>query len=108
MLTRINKRTVQLALGKSPENSKNSVCFREQSSVHNREAETHSEPLEGAGHYGGLGQQQERVEEADQDPGEQHITQLTALKTSLPLIKSIWRKWRISNYKSESTEQSYF
>ena len=85
MLTRINKR-VQLSLSKLPENSKDSVCFREQSSVHNREAETHSEPLEGAGHHGGLGQQQERVEKADQDPGEQHVTQLTTLKTCLPLI----------------------
>lgn len=60
-------------MGKSPENSKNSVCFREQRAVHNREAKTHSESLESAGHHGGLGQKQKGIEEADQNPGEENV-----------------------------------
>lgn len=66
-------------MGKSPENSKNSVCFREQSAVHNREAKTHSESLEGAGHDRGLGQKQEGVKEADKNSGQKNVAQLTAL-----------------------------
>ena len=82
ILTNVNNedRNIHLVdLRKSPENSVNSVCFCEQSAVHNREAEADSEPLEGAGHHGGLGQQQEGVDEADQDSGEQHIAQLATL-----------------------------
>ena len=60
----------------SPEYPVYPVCLGQQSPVHHGEPEAHTEPLEGAAGYPGLGQQEESVEETEEDPSEENIAQL--------------------------------
>lgn len=64
------------------------VCLGKQSSVHNREAHAHSEPLERASDYIGLGQKDESVEIAQQHTAQKHVAQLSACeKFEIPFIE---------------------
>ena len=60
-----------------PEYSEYSVSLGEEGTVHHREAQPHTEPLQGAARHPWLSQQEEGVEETKEDPSQQDIAQLS-------------------------------
>ena len=62
---------------KSPEYSEDPVSLGKESPVHHGEAQAHTEPLEGAAGHARLGQQEEGVEEAEEDPSEKNVAEFS-------------------------------
>ncbi len=60
------------------ENPRDPVCLGQQRPVDDGEPEPDAEPLQGAHERRRLGQQDERVDVADQDTAEEHVAQLPA------------------------------
>ena len=75
---------------KLPEYPEYPVSLGEQSAVHHREAQPHSEPLEGAAGHAGLGEEEEGVEEAEEDPSEEDVAQLPPCHYAVLVIGNLY------------------
>ena len=73
-----------------PEYPEYPVSLGEQSAVHHREAQPHSEPLEGAAGHAGLGEEEEGVKEAEEDPSEEDVAQLPPCHYAVLVIGNLY------------------